>query len=296
MREPPPMPGGTGGPGGLRGIVQDILSLERGALVILVIVPIALTLLDYYGMPWDYFQKQDSKGEWHREIGGNPRRPMHAWHQMRSSEPPLANAVARIEVPGPPEVRVYVWWGLCCLAFLVLLPMLTAWFGARLSPRATGVRIRGIGRDGITYLILFLLFVPVVYLVSRDKAFQDTYPFFRPARWAQGDRTLGWDFVLFEIVYCSQFFAVEYFFRGFMVIGLKRYLGWASVLVMLAPYCMIHYYKPMPEAMGAIGAGLVLGTLSWRTETIMWGWALHYGVALTMDMLGLYHRGILGGS
>ena len=280
----PPEPQHTG----IRGLVHDILSLDRGALAILVTVPIALTLLDYYGMPWNY--KEDGN---YRYMQDRSRRPMHRWHQMRSSEPPLAETVHKIDVPGPVEVRSYVWWGACCLLFLVFLPMVVARLFAKLTPRATGVRLRGTWPDAITYGILFLIFLPVVVLVARDPAFQQTYPFFRPSRWAKGDLTIGWDFVLFEIVYCAQFFAVEYFFRGFMVIGLKRTLGWASVLVMLAPYCMIHYYKPMPEAMGAIGAGLVLGALSWRTETIIWGWALHYGVALTMDLLGLYHRGIL---
>ena len=72
-----------------------------------------------------------------------------------------------------------------------------------------------------------------------------------------------------------------------MVLGLKPSLGKASVLVMLAPYCMIHYYKPMPEALGWIGAGLILGTLSWRTGTRLYGWFLHYAVALSMDLLSL---------
>ena len=40
-------------------------------------------------------------------------------------------------------------------------------------------------------------------------------------------------FILFEVVYCSQFFAVEFFFRGFMVLGLKRYIGKAAILVMI---------------------------------------------------------------
>ena len=66
-----------------------------------------------------------------------------------------------------------------------------------------------------------------------------------------------------------------------------------SVLVMLAPYCMIHYYKPMPEALGSIGAGLLLGLLSWRTGTIVYGWFLHYAVALSMDLLSLSQSGRL---
>jgi hypothetical protein len=86
---------------------------------------------------------------------------------------------------------------------------------------------------------------------------------------------------------------VELFFRGFLVLGLKRALGLASVLVMLAPYCMIHYYKPMPEALGSIGAGLLLGLLAWRTGTVVYGWFLHYSVALTMDLLALHQTGRL---
>ena len=50
---------------------------------------------------------------------------------------------------------------------------------------------------------------------------------------------------------------------------------------------MVHFYKPMPEALGAIGAGLILGLLAWRSGTILFGWLLHYGVALTMDRLAL---------
>ena len=68
-------------------------------------------------------------------------------------------------------------------------------------------------------------------------------------------------------------------------------LGRASVLVMLAPYCMIHFHKPMLEAFGAIGAGLVLGHLAWRTGTIVYGWFLHYAVALSMDLLALHQAG-----
>ncbi len=260
--------------GGLRGLLRDLLSLDRGALAILVMVPISMTLLDYYGMPWQYPEHQ-------------ARRPMHAYGEMRPTSPPLAGVIRHIEMPGPVPVRHYMWWGLCCLVFLVLLPMLVAWLFAGKSPRDLGIKLKGTARDAPTYLMLYLLFLPVIWFISRTPAFQHTYPFYKPP----GGK-LGADFLVFELIYCSQFFAIEFFFRGFMVLGLKRVIGWASVLVMLAPYCMIHYYKPMPEAFGAIGAGLLLGALSWRTGTILYGWALHFGVALTMDLLALHHRGL----
>jgi hypothetical protein len=261
------------GHGGIRGLVRDILSMDRGALAILVAVPFMLTLLDYYGMPWHYPQYQE-------------RRPGISAKELRRSPPPAATALDSIDVPGTPRLKPWVWWVSCCLTFLVLIPTLVAGLFARAGPRTLGLRVKGTGRDALTYLGLFAIFFPVIWLVSKDPAFQKTYPFFALRK----DEGITQEFLVFQVIYCLQFFAIEYFFRGFMVLGLKKALGWASVLVMLAPYCMIHYYKPMPEALGAIGAGLILGTLSWRTGTIVYGWALHYGVALSMDLLALHQK------
>jgi hypothetical protein len=269
--------------GGIRGLIRDLLSIDRGALAILVTAPIVLTMLDYYGMPWHYPNYRE-------------RRPGIAEKELRRSPAPAAEQLKSIDVPGSPRLKKWVWWVSCCLIFLVLIPGFVAWLLARRTPRDLGLKLKGTGRDALTYLILFAVFFPVIWLVAQSKDFQQTYPFFPLdrtdiAEWKAG--TIPADFLWFELIYCLQFFAIEFFFRGFLVLGLKRVLGWASVLVMLAPYCMIHYYKPMPEAMGAIAAGLVLGTLSWRTGTILYGWALHFGVALSMDLLALHYKGVL---
>ncbi len=261
---------------GLKTLVKDLLGMNRAALAILVAVPVMLTFLDYYGMPWHYPDH-------------GVRRPMHRHWQMRRMKPPLYEEfVQDLDVPGSPRIKHYMWWGICCLLFLVFLPMLVGWFFGRQSPRDLGLKVKGTGRDAWTYFLLFIMFFPIIYAISRTPEFQATYPFFKPT-----DGKLDTDFFIFEVIYCLQFFAVEFFFRGFIVLGLKKALGWGSVLVSLAPYCMIHYYKPMPEAMGAIGAGLVLGALSWRTGTIVYGWALHYAVALSMDLLALKHLGLI---
>jgi membrane protease YdiL (CAAX protease family) len=57
--------------------------------------------------------------------------------------------------------------------------------------------------------------------------------------------------------------------------------------VMVVPYCMIHYGKPMPETLGAIVAGIVLGTLAMRTRSIWGGVLIHIAVAITMDMMAV---------
>jgi len=263
------------GPAGLVRLVGDILALDRRALAILVTVPVSLTFLEFFGLPWHY-TRSGQMGRMLRITGERPP----TWVNV--------DWIPSIPLPGPASVHPFVWWGLSCLVLLVVMPMIVGRLvGA--TPRELGVRLKGTGRDAWTYLILFLIFLPVVWLVSHRPAFIQTYPFYKPWQHAGGtwDGKLGLDFLVFEIVYCLQFFAIEFFFRGFIVLGLKPKIGMASVLVMLAPYCMIHYYKPLPEALGAIGAGLVLGLLSWRTGTIVYGWFLHYAVALSMDMLGL---------
>ena len=43
----------------------------------------------------------------------------------------------------------------------------------------------------------------------------------------------------------------------------------------------------LPETLGAIGAGVILGTLAMRTRSIWGGVLIHIGVAVTMDVLAL---------
>ena len=81
-------------------------------------------------------------------------------------------------------------------------------------------------------------------------------------------------------LYALQFVALEFFFRGFLVHGLAPRLGWVSIFVMVVPYNMLHFGKPMPEAFVAIAGGVVLGTLSLRTRSIWWGASLHIAIAL----------------
>jgi membrane protease YdiL (CAAX protease family) len=90
-----------------------------------------------------------------------------------------------------------------------------------------------------------------------------------------------------------QFFGLEFFFRGFLLHSLKPSLGTYSIFVMMVPYCMIHWGKPMPEAFAAIFAGLFLGWLSYHNGNIWMGLVLHCTVAFSMDVMALFNKGLL---
>lgn len=149
-----------------------------------------------------------------------------------------------------------------------------------------GFKIKGALKGWPIYLGMFLFIIPCVILVSYEKSFQSTYPFYDPPRTNFMRKMLIW-----ECFYAMQFITLEFFFRGFMVHGLKHKLGVYSIFAMVLPYCMIHFTKPMPECLGSIIAGIVLGTLSYRYKSILLGACIHICVAVSMDFLSLWHKG-----
>jgi membrane protease YdiL (CAAX protease family) len=153
-----------------------------------------------------------------------------------------------------------------------------------------GLRLRGIFGSSWLYVAMFAFMAGPLVLASQTDAFQAKYPFYHlqcgepfwPRLW------------VWELAYVVQFFALEFFFRGFMVHGLRPRFGIYAIFVMTVPYCMIHFSKPMAETFGAIGAGVVLGLMSLKTRSIWLGACLHVAVAMSMDFLSLWHKGMLG--
>ena len=177
-----------------------------------------------------------------------------------------------------------MYWGLFRWVVYVVPAVLVARFVLRTRLRDLGLRAGPeLRRHAPLYLLLYLVLVPFVVAASFNGEFQDTYPFYEPppgiAYWPR--------FYLWEAVYAGQFLALEFFFRGVLVHGLARRFGAMAVFVALIPYVMIHLTKPLAEALGSIVAGTVLGFLSLRTGSVYLGAALHFAVALTIDLLVL---------
>ena len=192
------------------------------------------------------------------------------------------------------ELEAFAWWSgwrvlgyviMPCVVMLLAPPLRRA-FGIKspfpLRIRDCHVSLRGFFSHLWIYVVLFALVSPAVIAASKTDAFRHTYPFYRMANRST------FDLWAWEGLYAAQFVSLEFFFRGFILSGLRRALGSNAIFVMIVPYCMIHYGKPLPETLGAIGAGLILGTLAMRTKSIWGGVMIHIGVAMTMDVLALH--------
>ncbi|MET1001456.1 MAG: type II CAAX endopeptidase family protein [Acidimicrobiia bacterium] len=180
-------------------------------------------------------------------------------------------------------------WAIVTIATYVIPAVLLIRFVLRRPLREFGLRFTGVGAHAWIYVMLFAIALPVVVIASYGDAFQAKYPFYEvlpgesfwPGLW------VWWG------LYWLQFVALEFFFRGFMVHGLAPRLGWVSIFVMAVPYNMLHFGKPMPEALVAIVGAIVLGTLSLKTGSIWLGASLHIAIAITMDLCALLHEGRL---
>ena len=189
----------------------------------------------------------------------------------------------------PYELAGLIFWTVGSWITYLVIPAIAIKLVLRGRVRDYGLRVRGIFSSSWIYLFFFAALVPWLLFFSRTPSFQAQYPFYG----LQAGEPLWPRFWVWELFYATQFLCLEFFFRGFILHGTRHRFGAYSIFVMAVPYCMIHFGKPMPETFSAIGAGIVLGFMSLKTGSIWLGAVLHVAVALSMDLLALWNKGLL---
>lgn len=188
------------------------------------------------------------------------------------------------------NLRLLGYWVFVSVFFYVAVPavIVKAVYKQRLADYGMNLKLE----HGFVPLLLqsAAVMLPLTYLMSLTAGFSAKYPFLRVYN---GEPYLSSTLLVWELIYFFQFFGLEFFFRGFLLHSLKPALGAYAIFVMMVPYCMIHFGKPMPEAFAAIMAGVFLGWLSYRNGNIWLGLVLHCLVAFSMDLLALYNKGLL---
>jgi membrane protease YdiL (CAAX protease family) len=235
--------------------------VDWGLIGLFVVVAVNLTVLEFFG----------SSSDW--------RAPVSA---IRSISPMWADSFHAV-FSGGRYARLYelcYWVFSTALAYLVIPGLYCRWVMG-LRGEDIGLSTDGLWRHAWIYALMFVIVLPAVWGASHYESFQNTYPFYDNA----GRSAV--DFLAWELIYGVQFICLEYLFRGVLIHGLKRRLGVYAICVSVIPYCMIHFGKPMPEAIGAIVAGLALGACSLLTGSIWLGAAIHISVAVTMDMFAI---------
>ncbi len=180
-------------------------------------------------------------------------------------------------------LALFHWVAFCVIGY-VLVPAIWFKVNGRSVIESGYMGLRGFtGHLGV-YGALAGIMAVVVVIASFMPANQAIYPFYRFAgrSWA--------DLIAWELAYGVQFFALEFLFRGALLDGLRRWAGYGAVFIMVIPYCMLHFQKTGTESLAAIVAGVVLGCLSMKYRSIWGGVLLHWGVAISMDVLSMLHQ------
>lgn len=134
------------------------------------------------------------------------------------------------------------------------------------------------------YWLMLLFMVPLIAAASTQPDFLATYPKLKNILPLPSDAHPGWFYkLLYELSYGSDFFSIEFFFRGFLVIGFSRWVGKEAIIPMACFYCSIHFGKPLGECISSYFGGLLLGIVSYHTRSIYGGLMVHLGIAWLME-------------
>lgn len=136
------------------------------------------------------------------------------------------------------------------------------------------------------YLLMLLIMVPLIAAASTQADFLAIYPKLKSVSFLKDQHNSGWYKLLYELSYGSDFFSIELFFRGFLILAFAKWFGKDAILPMACFYCTIHFGKPMGECISSFFGGMILGIVIYHTRTIFGGLMVHLGIAWMMELGG----------
>lgn len=123
------------------------------------------------------------------------------------------------------------------------------------------------------------LFLVVAYGASRNGSIVEKFPINPRATDSAAF------FALHASTYLLFYIGWEFHFRGFLLFGLRPTLGDTNaVLVQTMASALLHIGSPAGETFGAIGAGLLWGTLATRTGSLLPGLVQHFLLGIALDV------------
>lgn len=168
--------------------------------------------------------------------------------------------------------------------FTVFIPIAIFYilFDRHQYPLLYGITFKNISLK--PYFLILLFISPFIYLASLSSDFLVQYPSFNIVflkGFFGASQTLVE--ILYEIVYLFDFINLELLMRGLMVVGMIQILGRHAILPTTIVYVLLHFEKPLAEAIGSLFGGYILSILAYKNKSIWGGIILHMGLAALME-------------
>jgi len=165
---------------------------------------------------------------------------------------------------------------MCIVPLIFIITFLKskpAEFGFRLGDYKFGIA---------SYLLFLVIMIPVIWVVSGNETFAKAYP-------QAGARVRANMSVLlyYELFVGFYMFAWEFFWRGYMLFGLKNKFGYYSIFIQMIPFFILHHGKPELETFSSIFAALILGIQAWRSNSFIYCFLTHWSVMIFVDSISV---------
>jgi len=161
--------------------------------------------------------------------------------------------------------RYYIVWNdwFNDLLFYAVLPILTVVLILRKNPLDFGLKWGAFKVWGFYIAIVCFIAAPILLITSHIPSFQKYYIMEH------------FNIVNYVLVTCASLFAQEFFYRGFLLFGLKDKFKEGSILIQMIPFFLVHLGKPVLETISTIFTGVLFGYIVYRGRSFWPSFFIH---------------------
>jgi uncharacterized protein len=165
---------------------------------------------------------------------------------------------------------------------MLIIPLILIPLVLKGKPSDYGFRLGDVKFGLKSSAVFILVMLPVLWIVSGNESFAKTYP--------QGGPYVRENLpvlLYYELFIGFYMLAWEFFWRGFMLFGLKQRFGYYAIFIQMIPFFILHRGKPDIETFASIFAGLILGVQAWRANSFIYCFLVHWGVMIFVDVISV---------
>lgn len=177
------------------------------------------------------------------------------------------------------EWMAHIWQFACAWVLLVLIPVLYIKIFTDTPLTGFGVTVGrwGVGLSFVVPMSAFM--TPFLKRTAKNKEFYNEYPLVHGLYGKSAAHMVVW-----ELTYLTYYIPFEFFFRGFIQMGVTPYVGTAmAVCFQMFPSVIIHNNKPAGETWAALGGAFLMGLMTALTGSLLWPILFHWYIGAMTD-------------
>jgi len=175
-----------------------------------------------------------------------------------------------------------LYWFIADGILMFAIPALIIKFVFKEKIRDYGFRLGDVKFGLYTASLFLIVMLVTVWIASGSQKFASTYP-------QGGIKVSGSLYVFLVYEFCILIYMLgwEFFWRGYVLFGLKQKFGYYSIFIQMIPFFILHKGKPEIELFASIFAGLILGIQALRSNSFIYCWILHWLVMFSIDGISI---------